>query len=202
MGLRFSNARQPQLVLEGDEHAVLRLGWDFTYEHEHGFSRPFWNSLTGKTIEPPEGHSQPQGAQLVQNVLFSDYVHFSRYAESVPGEAPRTPDTGRPLRGLWLGTSAAMLDVPQVSQRLWEFRRLNRSDVDASWCEDVVAIWFRSPSETLRRFEESISEGTAVFGLTPRAPHNLGRMEPYLATGVEFAYSVLNEGVHASGEQP
>lgn len=204
MGLNFSASRQPQLTIEGDQHALLRVGWSYVHEHEHGFTRHFWNHLTGKTVEPSEGYPHPRGAHLVApgRAFVSDYVHILKNEPHLAGGFPVEGPVPFLLRGIWLGGTVGEHNVAEQSRWLWESRRAAElSGVDVphvSWCADTVGIWFRSASEMVLRFEKALSEGTAVFGLTPRVPASRGRVEPYLATSAEFAYSVLGESVYES----
>ena len=56
MGHRFSHFRGPQVTLEGNAHALIRVGWDSQYEHEHGLTPEFVDIASGGRVAKLEAN--------------------------------------------------------------------------------------------------------------------------------------------------
>ncbi len=173
MGHRFSHFRGPQVTLEGNAHALIRVGWDSQYEHEHGLTPEFVDIASGGRV-----------AKLEANEWFTlaaDRLTFQVF---------------RMLWTCWIGRGPGAPDFPD---RVWTHEgpmtmHRNGTGVEVSWYDSAITLWCVPDSPVWERLKPALQGGRAVLGLLPRVndPRPWAGPEPVIATSDSFFLSVAD----------
>lgn len=174
MGFRFSLARQPQITHEGDEHGLIRFGWDYQFEHEHGLAPSLINAVSSGAVTAIE---------------VGQCFRIASWRETTVKATPHN------YAGIWLNCGYDHLDpsaLEALGQRVWEREgpmRPSTAGVEVAWFDSAALICLRGGARLLT----SLRAKEAVLGLARPIDrvHGDQRPEPFIATSAAFARSVL-----------